>query len=146
MFWFDKNHPNALFIDKRKEEHVLCDGRRLSILPDMVADFTKIPFRDEQFDLVVFDPPHLKCAGPKSWQKAKYGKLEGDWKTELSNGFMECFRVLRSGGTLIFKWNEVQIPVNQIIKLSGRKPLFGNRTGKQSKTHWIVFNKLAIHT
>ncbi|EJL0135021.1 TPA: SAM-dependent methyltransferase, partial [Escherichia coli] len=29
MFWFDKNDDRAIFSDIRKEEHTLCDGRRL---------------------------------------------------------------------------------------------------------------------
>lgn len=31
MFWFDKNDDRAIFSDIRKEEHTLCDGRRLII-------------------------------------------------------------------------------------------------------------------
>ncbi len=39
MFWFDKNDDRAIFSDIRKEEHTLCDGRRLIISPDLIADF-----------------------------------------------------------------------------------------------------------
>lgn len=56
-------------------------------------------------------------------------------------GFAECFRVLRPDGTLIFKWNEHEIPVSQILALTPHKPLFGQRCGKTAKTHWIVFMK-----
>lgn len=44
-----------------------------------------------------------------------------------------------SGGTLIFKWNEDQIPVSEVLKLAPAKTLLGNRSGQ--KTHWIVFYK-----
>jgi hypothetical protein len=30
--------------------------------------------------LVVFDPPHLKHAGPRSWLRAKYGVLGESWR------------------------------------------------------------------
>lgn len=40
--------------------------RRLTVDPDVVADFTKMPFDDESFYLVVFDPPHLRQAGETS--------------------------------------------------------------------------------
>lgn len=60
---------------------------------------------------------------------------------ELRRGFAECFRVLRSEGTLIFKWNETDVPVSHILALTPVKPLFGNRCGKTAKTHWIVFMK-----
>lgn len=50
--------------------------RRLTVDPDVVADFTKMPFDDESFYLVVFDPPHLRQAGETSWLVKKYGKLD----------------------------------------------------------------------
>ncbi len=43
MFWFDKN-PLALFADIRDEEYILCDGRNLKVHPDIVSDFTDMPF------------------------------------------------------------------------------------------------------
>lgn len=39
------------------------------------------------------------------------------------------------------KWNETQIPVSQIIALSDEKPAVWQRTGKNDKTHWIIFVK-----
>ena len=72
----------------------------------------------------------------------KYGTLRGlDWRDMLRKGFAECFRVLRPGGTLIFKWCEVEIPLRDVLALTPEKPLYGNRSGKASKTHWIAFLK-----
>lgn len=147
MFWFDRNDPRALFVDKRCEEHTLKDKstkggtRHLIIAPDSQADFTALPFGLGSFSLVVFDPPHLVRNGKRGWLAKKYGKLEGDWREDLKAGFAECFRVLKSGGTLVFKWNEFEIPVSQILALTTERPLFGNRCGRASKSHWIVFLK-----
>jgi hypothetical protein len=47
MFWFDRSDARALYMDKREEQHVLCDGRELKIAPDVVADFTEMPFPNE---------------------------------------------------------------------------------------------------
>lgn len=44
MFWFDKENPLILFADIRDEEHTLCDGRSLKVHPDIVSDFTDMPF------------------------------------------------------------------------------------------------------
>ena len=63
------------------------------------------------------------------------------WKETLTKGFGECFRVLKPGGFLIFKWNEEDVPVREIIKCSPYSPLFGNKSGKNSKTHWLCFMK-----
>lgn len=67
MFWFDPKNPNALFCDKREEKHILCDGRELIISPDVQCDFTALPFPDNTFYLVVFDPPHMNSLGENSW-------------------------------------------------------------------------------
>lgn len=138
MFWFDKSDPRAVFMDNRTEECILCDGRVLSIQPDTLADFRAMPFPENTFSLVIFDPPHLVRAGRKSWLALKYGKLGEDWREDLRKGFAECFRVLKPNGTLVFKWNEEQVPLREVLALTDEKPLFGN---KRAKTHWIVFMK-----
>lgn len=147
MFWFDRAHADAIYLDKRSERHVLKDAsskggsRQLVIEPDVQADFTKMPFANETFALVVFDPPHLVRNGRKGWLAKKYGKLGDDWRSELRDGFAECFRVLRPDGVLVFKWNEHEIPVRDVLKLAEHEPLFGNRCGKTAKSHWLVFMK-----
>jgi len=151
MFWFDRADRRAVFVDKRRETHVLTDkssaggSRTLEVNPDVVADFTSLPFESSTFAVVIFDPPHLLRAGKKGWQAKKYGKLEGDWREDLRRGFVECFRVLKPEGTLIFKWNEHEVPVSQILSLTPEHPLIGQRCGKSAKTHWIVFMKEAPH-
>ena len=142
MFWFNNQNPNALYGDIRNESHILCDGRNLQISPDVRFDFKELPFANDAFYLVVFDPPHLKTAGKKGWQAKKYGVLSEDWKSDIEQGFSEGFRVLKTDGVLIFKWNEIQIKLSEILKLTPVKPLFGNISGKRSNTHWVCFMKL----
>ena len=139
MFWFDKENEETIFMDNRQIDTKLCDGRRLIIKPDIIADFRNIPFEDNTFYLVIFDPPHLKQAGENSWLAKKYGTLDKQtWPQDIRQGFNECIRVLKPNGTLIFKWNEEQIKLKDILKVIEYKPLFGN---KRSKTHWLVFMK-----
>ena len=100
--------------------------------------------------MVVFDPPHLKYTGSKkeaeNWQMLKYGWLPAHgWKDVLRRGFAECFRVLQDGGFLIFKWNETDIKVSEILALTPYKPVFGHISGKRSNTHWICFTKDDAH-
>ena len=147
MFWFNKEHPNTLYIDIREEKDFLVRGnnginnRHKSILPDKVMDFRNLKLSNEKFSLVVFDPPHLKV-GKKSYFAQIYGSLENTWQDDLRKGFAECFRVLKKDGVLIFKWNESEIPLKDILALTPIKPLFGHRSGKASKTHWVAFMKL----
>ncbi|WP_141433030.1 class I SAM-dependent methyltransferase [Bacillus sp. 03113] len=138
MFWFDKQHEDVVYMDNRQLKDTLCDGRTLEVNPDIIADFRNMPFEDNSFYLVVFDPPHLIKAGEDSWLAKKYGKLGQDWKNDIAAGFNECMRVLKSNGTLIFKWNEDQVKLSEVLKAIKARPLFGNR---RSKTHWLVFMK-----
>lgn len=96
---------------------------------------------DESFALVVFDPPHLvKRNGKTGWMQTKYGSLDGKtWRDDLRSGFAECFRVLKTGGTLVFKWSEAEVCVNDVAALAPVAPLFGQRTARL--THWLVFLK-----
>ena len=139
MMWFDKENQLAMFGDQRTEQHTLCDGRSLEIAPDMTMDFRSLPFKEHSFKLVVFDPPHLVRAGKKSWLALKYGKLGDDWRADIRKGFAECFRVLEPDGVLIFKWNETQVRVSELLALTEKKPLFGHKSGKNMNTHWITF-------
>jgi len=141
--WFDKNDERTLYLDKRQENHInyYPSGKKvLSINPDVIGDFTDIKQPDNSFWLVVFDPPHIKRNSLGEITK-RYGNLEEDWKEMLKSGFKECFRVLKPNGTLIFKWNEVQFPVKDILKLTDEKPLFGHKSGKRMQTHWVSFMK-----
>jgi SAM-dependent methyltransferase len=144
MFYFDKADERVLFGDIRSESHILCDGRALEVNPDQIMDFRDLPFPDETFRVVIFDPPHLVRAGAKSWSFLKYGRLDATWQDDLTRGFAECFRVLANDGVLIFKWNEDQIPVSKILALTPHQPLIGHRSGKHNKTHWITFLKCPL--
>lgn len=148
MMWFDARDQRCVFGDRRSESLVVTDRthhedgtRALSIHPDARLDFRNLPFADDTFPLVVFDPPHLVRAGPRSWLAAKYGKLGADWRDDLRAGFAECFRVLRPSGVLIFKWSEVQVPTRDVLALTPEVPLFGHPSGKRAGTHWITFMK-----
>ncbi len=158
MFYFNKNDERVLFQDIRNVSTKLCDGRTFEVKPDIQADFTNMPYKDETFSMVVFDPPHLVYSHKKEpefvdygtleektastgYQHIKYGALYSDWPDMLTKGFVECFRVLKTGGFLIFKWNETDIKVSEILKLTPYKPIFGHISGKRSNTHWICFMK-----
>lgn len=147
MMWFDREHPDVVFGDRRSETITVTDRshgnksgtRTLRIEPDTLIDFRSLPYPDGSFKLVVFDPPHLVSAGPKSWLAAKYGKLSENWRDDLRAGFAECYRVLNTDGVLVFKWNETQIKLGEVLALTPVRPLFGHTSGRKGLTHWLVF-------
>lgn len=149
MMWFDRTDERVIFGDKRRETLTVTDNSRgnksgqrtLRIDPDVLMDFRDLPYPDGTFRLVAFDPPHLVQAGPRSWLAAKYGKLSENWRDDLRRGFAECFRVLETEGVLVFKWNETQVPLRDVLALTPQQPLFGQTCGRRGMTHWLVFMK-----
>ena len=144
MMWFNKHHPNALYIDNRIREKGHDSNRpNHSIKPDTVMDFTKLEFPDKSFKLIVMDPPHL-IAEPDSYRMVKqYGSLKAEtWQFDLKNGFKECWRCLEDYGIFIFKWNEAMIKKKKVLELFGIEPLFGHSTLSKIPTHWFCFMKI----
>jgi len=144
MFWFDKSDERVIFCDKRKEYHHLSypSGEfHVDVSPNVLSSFTALPFPSDHFQVVVFDPPHLKKVDTKSWTFKKYGMLGNEWQFLLRDGFSECLRVLHPSGILIFKWASIQIPISEVLKLTTAVPLFGHPSGKNGLTHWVAFTK-----
>lgn len=146
MFWFDKSHPDTLYVDIRKKQSFITGdrgNRRIRhVLPDQVMDFRDLKLPDESFSLVVFDPPHITNLGSRAYFRKIYGALDKNtWREDLRKGFSECFRVLKPNGVLIFKWNETNVSLADVLELTPVKPLFGHRVAKSMKTHWIAFMK-----
>lgn len=151
MMWFDHEDPRATFCDKYPRTYITdrgtpgTNGRSPKVTaPQIVSDFTELPFPDETFWHVVFDPPHYteKSMSGNSCLAASYGMLFPGWEEMLAEGFRECFRVLKLHGTLIFKWSSLEIPLSRVLRLTDRKPLYGHTSGKKAATHWVAFIKL----
>lgn len=101
--WFQKNEPHTIYCDRRKEHYESYYGenkahRTIEVDPDIVCDFTDLPFKDGMFNLVVFDPPHIMNLSHESWVCKMYETLDEAWPKLLRDGFQECMRVLKVGG------------------------------------------------
>ena len=146
-FYFDKNNSIVLFGDIRDESYVQCDSPIFNVHPDQKMDFRNLPFEDNSFSLVIFDPPHLYNLGSNSYMAQSYGVLNKDtWKEDLAKGFRECWRVLKPQGSLVFKWTNKDIPLSNILDLfKPISPVCGDKKVTNPKTHvsrfWLVFFK-----
>lgn len=134
--WFDKEDPSTVFLDIRPE-----------LKPNIIGDATKLPFKDACFDIVVFDPPHMKV-GPRSAMAERYG-LFYQWQIRklIYEGFREFARVLRLSGVVLFKWSSHNESLASVLKLVPPcfTPLFGQatsvRTRFSSVTSWVCLTK-----
>lgn len=145
MMWFDKDNPNALFLDIRSE-----------VNPDIVGDYRDLKeFADNSFRLVVLDPPHHTKPLPFEKRRPdRFTKCYGlplnpeTWPSDIKKGILEGMRVLMPYGVLIFKWSTINIKVESVIETFPVKPLFGQRmTGhniddEKTQTYWFCFMKI----
>ena len=144
-----KDHDNTLYIDRRELEPGFHgqEGRTYAVEPDEVQDFRDLPYADESFNLAVFDPPHAKRADGMDQLKGimtkKYGALHAEtWQADLEAGFEELWRVLRPGGTLVFKFADNAVDFENVLELAPVDPLFGTTSKKTNvETRWFVFYK-----
>lgn len=71
------------------------------------VDFTALPFPDENFRAVVFDPPYKLNGTPTADIDARYGvdvyRSREDRHRLIRDGVAECTRVLERGGFLLVK-------------------------------------------
>lgn len=140
MMWFEKKHPNCIYLDERSE----CQ-------PNIVGDYRNLQqFPNGTFRLIVFDPNHrLEEDGyPKGRFKLNYGPLlPQTWHSDFNRAYLEFMRVLMDYGILIFKWSTHKISINEVLKCFPTQPLFGQQTtgtkgNRKSKTYWFCFMKI----
>lgn len=133
--WFNKNHPLAMYLDKRE-----------SVKPTVVCDTRSIPeIVGKDFDLVCWDPPHMNC-GPNSNMSKTYGyhTTEEILETIKLTG-SEAHRVTKENALMALKWNNHDIKLDRVFKLLPQwEPLFGHLTkdGPRSQTYWVMFRRL----
>lgn len=104
--WFNKKHPDALYVDIRPE-----------VGPDVVVDIRK-DLREWVgigYDLVVFDPPHMNC-GPNSNFSKTYGyHTTPEILDLLLKASVEAYSVTRPGALMALKWNNHDISLRRVF-------------------------------
>ena len=147
MIWANKNPPDVIFLDK---EH----GFRID--PDIIADNTHLPFRDNfKFVSIIFDPPWGVNMPPWWTDKDRAGGTRGDFfgdfksKRELITYIHKAQREFQKyTGRLCFKWGERNVSLWNILPLFTKagwniihtREIKANRNvgGKSSNKNWWV--------
>ena len=148
--WMNKNHPNTIYMDIRKEEKGFNKNRPYdNVSPDILGDFTNLPeeIKAKRFKLIVWDVPHFKARKLTGNLLKCYGGLNPEtWQSDLKKGFTELWNVLEDYGILLFKFSDYHIKFKEVISLFPVNPLFYNvtNTSGKSDTKWFCFMKIPI--
>lgn len=135
--WFNKNHPLALYVDRRPE-----------VNPDLVADTRDLSMLEsETYDLIVFDPPHMNCGKNSNMSKVYGYHTTKEILDTIEGTAKEAHRVSKTNGLMALKWNDHDISLKRVFDLMPQwEPLFGaltkNGPGSASKTYWAMLRKL----
>ena len=133
--WFNKNHPFAVYLDKRPEVEptIVCNTRDI---PESVGS---------GFNLVCWDPPHMNC-GPNSNMSKVYGyHTTAEILETIELTGKEAYRVTAENALMAFKWNDHDIRLERVLKLLPNwEPLFGHLTkdGPGSQTYWVMLRRI----
>jgi ubiquinone/menaquinone biosynthesis C-methylase UbiE len=156
MMHFNKDDPRVTYFDIRSDKQLAVDLQRVPNrkpwnpkIKTVQGDYRCLPFQDNYFDLIYFDPSHFINVGKTGIYYVKYGKLNKEtWREDLTKAAAELWRVLKPGHSLNFKWNTQDIPYKEVLKLFPAVPVAGQRTvgGQGSnrgkpRTFWFSFAK-----
>ena len=134
--WFNKKQPGVVFLDHRPE-----------VEPTFVVDIRKMPLADDNFNLVVFDPPHANF-GKNGNMTKNYGHYTAKQIKELiREGAKEAHRISRRDALMAFKWNNHDHKLESVLKLMPQwEPLFGHvvsarKATRASTTYWVMLRR-----
>jgi hypothetical protein len=157
----------------KQSDHIIYIDRQtlLEVPPTMFCDNEQTPFKDDMFDTIFYDPPHKwgdkgsyfsypnkKLMGESHWKDKAIPRYYGweiyDTRAQLIkhiyNAQKEFHRIGKIDCLLWFKWNEINIPLNNILTVmtdwQELITLYVNdpsQTRGSAQTYWVVMQKKA---
>ena len=115
------NNPHVIFLDK-------VPGLRIQ--PDVVGVWEALPFPDDSFQLIVFDPNYYTRTGTPAplWYRIHHGdplERDGSWwgkpfntYHEMCTTFVKAAREFRRvAPRMVMKWTDSQHPLPKVLTL-----------------------------
>lgn len=109
MMWKNKNPDDFIFMDKNTDAY---------LPPDIFAVWENLPFRDNVFETIFFDPPHKFNRTSGFWADPKSRNYYGaDIRrnkliTGIIKGTEEFYRVAKR---LCLKWCDDEIKLHRVL-------------------------------
>jgi hypothetical protein len=146
--WGKNKHPEGvIFFDKEVN---------LKIPADVIGTWDKLPFPDNSFDCIIFDPPHT-MNDVMNWKESSRAlhfdpqeKAGGSWwsffknkqsyRTQILKGQREFARI---SPRMCLKWNDCDITIELVLSLftEWNEVIRYSHTSKsgisKSKTWWV---------
>jgi len=100
---------------------VLFLDMRYEVEPDVCGNNERLPFRDNIFDVVVYDPPHVIREEHETYFRTEFGKRYWAWKSvrdfvnNIKKVNVEAYRVTKPNGIMVFKWIDRYIPIDRVL-------------------------------
>lgn len=140
--WPVKNMPNWVYMDKRA-----IKGNTL------IATWRYLPFRDNVFDVILMDPPHLVERGGNLEYIEKLRRVYTFWqrKRNITPAIYYALKEFHRVGKkiLIFKWCDDKVTIWQLYAVFKGLWFEYSRVTKNSRsgmsnalTYWITFFKI----
>jgi len=141
MMWPCKTPPQTLFMDKNTEA---------ARPPDIFGCWEKMPFRDDSFETVFFDPPHKigRTTNRGFWATPAHKNYYGidishtKFRTGVYKGTREFLRVAKR---LCFKWNDIELNPDRVLTLFPKgwrevhRYVFNKGLKTKTLSYWITF-------
>ena len=155
----DATAGNRMIWGKNKQQQInkvifIDKEFRLAIPPDIFADHRHLPFRDDVFNCVIYDPPFQYDSCPPPWwnDPTNKGRWYGFYSSRRETITMVAHAVrefLRVSKRLCLKWNDNDIPLWKILSLFRgwneiNRNEFYSKAGGTHKTYWVTFIKSMI--
>lgn len=135
--WWDKAYRDTVFVDIRPE-----------VCPTIVADSRALPPSvGNEFDLVVFDPPHVNFSATAKLSKQYGHHTTEEIRTLIAQTAIEAHRVTCPDALMAFKWNDHDQKLSHVLALLDPwwEPLFGHKVATRTKhvsaTTWMLLRR-----
>ena len=140
--WFNKRHPDCLYVDIRAE-----------VNPDLVCDMREghPAIHNNTYNLIIFDPPHVNFGANANMTKTYGHHTSAEIRDIIRGSAYQAWICGKPGSLMAFKWNDHDQSFKSVLALMDDwwEPLFGTTTSTRTRhkgktnttTQWVMLKR-----